>query len=181
MSKTAFSSRYSFPVAAVLRVLTHFTNGLLATKYFLFSIRFLLTIIICRPEKSIKKREEQNTLPDTLARIAREYLNTIQARIPFPDTANNARSHTLSRGHQARPANISRKGRVGCCRIYPCRGKRQTNPYKKIRRKFYFFVKIRNIIYAIQNRLSCEPAFVYVLHIQREYRDKLHLLILRKA
>lgn len=107
MSKTAFSSRYSFPVAAVLRVLTHFTNGLLATKYFLFSIRFLLTIIICRPEKSIKKREEQNTLPDTLARIAREYLNTIQARIPFPDTANNARSHTLSRGHQARPANIS--------------------------------------------------------------------------
>ena len=95
MSKTAFSSRYSFPVAAVLRVLTHFTNGLLATKYFLFSIRFLLTIIICRPEKSIKKREEQNTLPDTLARI------------PFPDTANNARSHTLSRGHQARPANIS--------------------------------------------------------------------------
>lgn len=56
MSKTAFSSRYSFPVAAVLRVLTHFTNGLLATKYFLFSIRFLLTIIICRPEKSIKKR-----------------------------------------------------------------------------------------------------------------------------
>lgn len=107
MSKTAFSSRYSFPVAAVLRVLTHFPNGLLATKYFLFSIRFLLTIIICRPEKSIKKREEQNTLPDTLARIAREYLNTIQARIPFPDTANNARSHTLSRGHQARPANIS--------------------------------------------------------------------------
>lgn len=86
MSKTAFSSRYSFPVAAVLRVLTHFTNGLLATKYFLFSIRFLLTIIICRPEKSIKKREEQNTLPDT---------------------ANNARSHTLSRGHQARPASIS--------------------------------------------------------------------------
>ena len=56
MSKTAFSSRYSFPVAAVLRVLTHFTNGLLATKYFLFSIRFLLTIIICRPEKGIKKR-----------------------------------------------------------------------------------------------------------------------------
>ena len=55
MSKTAFSSRYSFPVAAVLRVLTHFTNGLLATKYFLFSIRFLLTIIICRLEKSIKK------------------------------------------------------------------------------------------------------------------------------
>lgn len=107
MSKTAFSFRYSFPVAAVLRVLTHFTNGLLATKYFLFSIRFLLTIIICRPEKSIKKREEQNTLPDTLARIAREYLNTIQARIPFPDTANNARSHTLSRGHQARPASIS--------------------------------------------------------------------------
>lgn len=107
MSKTAFSSRYSFPVAAVLRVLTHFTNGLLATKYFLFSIRFLLTIIICRPEKSIKKREEQNTLPDTLARIAREYLNTIQARMPFPDTANNVHSHTLSRGHQARPANIS--------------------------------------------------------------------------
>lgn len=69
MSKTAFSSRYSFPVAAVLRVLTHFTNGLLATKYFLFSIRFLLTIIICRPEKSIKKREEQNTLPDTLATL----------------------------------------------------------------------------------------------------------------
>lgn len=91
MSKTAFSSRYSFPVAAVLRVLTHFTNGLLATKYFLFSIRFLLTIIICRPEKSIKKREEQNTLPDTLARIAREYLNTIQDRMPFLCTANSFR------------------------------------------------------------------------------------------
>ena len=26
----------------------------------------------------------------------------------------------------------SRKGRVGCCRIYPCRGKRQTDSYKKI-------------------------------------------------
>ena len=88
MSKTAFSSRYSFPVAAVLRVLTHVTNGLLATKYFLFSIRFLLTIIICRPEKSIKKREEQNTLPDTLAR---EYLNTIQDRMPFLCTANSFR------------------------------------------------------------------------------------------
>ena len=49
---------------------------------------------------------------------------------------------------------------------------------KKFRRKFYFFVKIRHIIYAIQNRLSCEPAFVYALHIQCEYRDKLHLLIL---
>ena len=36
---------------------------------------------------------------------------------------------------------ISRKGRVGCCRIYSCRGKRQTDQYKKIRRKFYFFCK----------------------------------------
>ena len=51
---------------------------------------------------------------------------------------------------------------------------------KKIRRKFYFFVKIRHIIYAIQNRLSCEPAFAYV-YIQCEYRDELHLLILWKA
>ena len=52
---------------------------------------------------------------------------------------------------------------------------------KKFRKKFYFFVKIRHIIYAIQNRLSCEPAFVYVLHIQCEYSDELHLLILWKT
>ena len=39
----------------------------------------------------------------------------------------------------------SQKGRVGCCRIYPCRGKRQMDSYKKNRRKFYFFVKIRHI------------------------------------
>ena len=38
-----------------------------------------------------------------------------------------------------------------------------------------------HIIYAIQNRLSCEPAFVYALHIQCKYRDKLHLLILWKT
>ena len=54
---------------------------------------------------------------------------------------------------------------------------KQTN-IKKFVENFTFFVKIRHIIYAIQNRLSCEPAFVYVLHIQCEYRDKLHLLIL---
>ena len=107
MSKTAFSSRYSFPVAAVLRVLTHFTNGLLATKYFLFSIRFLLTIIICRPEKSIKKREEQNTLPDTLARIAREYLNTIQARIPFPILPTMPALILYPEDTKRAPANIS--------------------------------------------------------------------------
>ena len=57
---------------------------------------------------------------------------------------------------------------------------KQTN-IKKFVENFTFFVKIRHIIYAIQNRLSCEPAFVYVLHIQCEYRDKLHLLILWKA
>ena len=33
---------------------------------------------------------------------------------------------------------ISRKGRVGCCRIYPCRGKRQTDPYKKFVENFTF-------------------------------------------
>ena len=99
------------------------------------------------------------------------------------DDAEKAREYVQEKypGLPVYILGFSRKGRVGCCRIYPCRGKRQTNPYKKIRRKFYFFVKIRNIIYAIQNRLSCEPAFVYVLHIQREYRDKLHLLILWKA
>ena len=32
----------------------------------------------------------------------------------------------------------SRKGRVGCCRIYPCRGKRQTDPYKKFVENFTF-------------------------------------------
>ena len=57
---------------------------------------------------------------------------------------------------------------------------KQTN-IKKFVENFTFFVKIRHIIYAIQNRLSCEPAFVYVLHIQCEYRDKPHLLILWKA
>lgn len=57
---------------------------------------------------------------------------------------------------------------------------KQTN-IKKFVENFTFFVKIRHIIYAIQNRLSCEPAFVYVLHIQCEYMDKLHLLILWKA
>lgn len=120
MSKTAFSSRYSFPVAAVLRVLTHFTNGLLATKYFLFSIRFLLTIIICRPEKSIKKREEQNTLPDTLARIAREYLNTIQCPRTFPGIANNARFHTLSKELQAGHANTLRADPLASFRNLQC-------------------------------------------------------------
>lgn len=97
MSKTAFSSRYSFPVAAVLRVLTHFTNGLLATKYFLFSIRFLLTIIICRTEKSIKNWEEQNTLP-SFHNLQCVFLNIkmtnektcnqgewMRAALPFPD------------------------------------------------------------------------------------------------
>ena len=34
--------------------------------------------------------------------------------------------------------NDSRKGRVGCCRIYPCRGKRQTDPYKKFVENFTF-------------------------------------------
>ena len=33
---------------------------------------------------------------------------------------------------------LSRKGRVGCCRIYPCRGKRQTDPYKKFVENFTF-------------------------------------------
>ena len=32
----------------------------------------------------------------------------------------------------------SRKDRVGCCRIYPCRGKRQTDPYKKFVESFTF-------------------------------------------
>ena len=50
-----------------------------------------------------------------------------------------------------------------------------------IRAEKNFFVKIRHIIYAIQNRLSCEPAFVYVLYIQCKYRDKIHLLILWKT
>ena len=32
----------------------------------------------------------------------------------------------------------SRNGRVGCCRIYPCRGKRQTDLYKKFVENFTF-------------------------------------------
>ena len=30
---------------------------------------------------------------------------------------------------------FSRKGRVGCCRIYPCRGKRQTRPVLRVIKK----------------------------------------------
>ena len=65
---------------------------------------------------------------------------------------------------------ISRKGRVGCCRIYSCRGKRQTDQYKKIRRKFYFFCK--NQAYYICNtkqaqlraRLCICPAYTVWVH-----------------
>lgn len=52
--------------------------------------------------------------------------------------------------------DFSQKGKVGCFRIYPCRGKRQTDLYKKIRRKFYFFVKIRHIKYIKQKNIISE-------------------------
>ena len=38
---------------------------------------------------------------------------------------------TKSTRQIAEELQVSRKGRVGCCRIYPCRGKRQTDSYKK--------------------------------------------------
>lgn len=73
--------------------------------------------------------------------------------------ASNGKSCMISISAEERPSlkltieASSQKNRVGCCRIHPCRGKRQTDPYKKIRRKFYFFVKISHIKYIKQKNI----------------------------
>ena len=54
------------------------------------------------------------------------------------DVDRNAEKIVLPKYVEGTLWNMSRKGRVGCCRIYPCRGKRQTDPYKKFVENFTF-------------------------------------------
>lgn len=55
--------------------------------------------------------------------------------------ASNGKSCMISISAEERPSlkltieASSQKNRVGCCRIYPCRGKRQTDPGLRLIKK----------------------------------------------